>query len=67
MIGRTVISIVKWIILCKLILVISHGQAPFSEFNKTHAIFLLSILMVNMLSPIKSKISRLFGRLTYQH
>ena len=59
MIGRTVTSIVKWI-LCKIILVISQRQAPFRQLNRTHAILLLVILMVNMLSRIKSKISRLF-------
>ena len=64
MIGRTVTSIVKWIS-CKIILVISQGQAQFHQFNRTHAIFLLVILMVNMLSRIKSIRSRLFVCLTY--
>ena len=53
MIGRTNTSIVKWIS-CKIILVISQRQTPFRQFNRTHAIFLLIILMVNMLSHIKS-------------
>ena len=39
MIGGTIISIVKWIS-CKIILVISHRQAPVRQFNGTHAIFL---------------------------
>ena len=47
MIGRTVTSIVKWIS-SKIILVISQKQAPFCKFNRTHSIFLLVILMVNM-------------------
>ena len=64
MISRTVKSIVKWIS-CKIILVISQRQAPFCQFNRTSAIFLLIILMVNMLSRIKSKRSRLFVCLTY--
>ena len=64
MIDRTITSIVKWI-LCKIILVISQRQAPFRQFNRTHDIFLLVILMVNMLSHIKSKRSRLFVCLTY--
>ena len=64
MIGRTVTSIVKWIS-CKNILVISQRQAPFRQCNNTHAIFLVVILMVNMLSRIKSKISTLFVYFTY--
>ena len=44
MIGRTVSSSVKWIP-CKMILVISQRQAPFRQFNRTHAIFLLFILI----------------------
>ena len=59
MIGRTVTSIVKWIS-CKIITVISQRQTPFRQFNRTHVFFLLVILMVNMLSRIKSKRSRLF-------
>ena len=51
MIGRTVTSIVKWIS-CKICLVISQSQAPFRQFIRTHAIFLLVILMVIMLSHI---------------
>ena len=51
MIARTVTSIVKWISR-KIILVISQRQAPFCLFNRAHAIFLLVILMVNMLSRI---------------
>ena len=58
MIDRAVTSIVKWIS-CKIILVISQRPAPFRQLNRTHAIFLLVILMVNMLSRIKSKRSRL--------
>ena len=54
MISTTVTSIVKWIS-CKIIIVISQRQAPFRQFIITHAIFLLVILMVNMLSRIKSK------------
>ena len=54
MISRTVTSIVKWIS-GKIILDISQRQAPFCQFNRTHVIFLLVILMVNMLSRIKSK------------
>ena len=46
MIGRRVTCVVKWI-LCKIILVISQRQTHFSQFNGTHAIFLLVILMVN--------------------
>ena len=61
---RTVTSIVKWIS-CKIILVISQRQTPFRQFNRAHAIFLLVILMVNMLSGIKSKISHLFLCLIY--
>ena len=64
MIGRTVTSIVK-LISCKIILVISQRQAPFCQFNRTPAIFLLVILMVNMLSRIKSIRSCLFVCLTY--
>ena len=64
MIGITVTSIVKWI-LCKIILVISKRQAPFRQFNRTHAIFLLVILMENMLSCINSKRPPLFVCLTY--
>ena len=64
MIGRTVTFIVKWIS-CKTILVISQKQAPFRQFNRTHGIFLLVILMVDMLSHIKSKRYRLFVCLTY--
>ena len=64
MISRTVTSIIKWIS-CKIILVISQRQAPFRQINRTHAIFPLVILMVNMLSCIKSKISRLFVCLTH--
>ena len=63
MIGRTVTSTVKWIS-CKIILVMSQRQAPFCQFNRTHAIFML-FFMVNMLSRIKSKISCLFVCLTY--
>ena len=48
---RTVTSIVKCF-LCKIIYVISQRQGPFSKFNKTHAIFPLVILMVNMLSRV---------------
>ena len=66
MVGRTVTSIVKWIS-CKIILEISQRQAPFRQFNRTHAIFLLVILMVKMLSRIKSKRARLFVCLTYLH
>ena len=64
MIVRTVTSIVKWIS-CKTILVISQRQAHFCQFNRTHAIFLLVILMVNMLSRIISELSGLFVCLTY--
>ena len=64
MIGRRVTSVVKWI-LCKIILVISQRHAHFRQFNGTHAIFLEVILMVNMLSLIKSKRSHLFGCFTY--
>ena len=55
MIGRRVTSVVKWI-LCKIIfkLVISQREAHFRKFNGTHAIFLKVILIVNMLSLIKS-------------
>ena len=49
---------------CKIILVISLRQAPFRQFNRTHAIFLLVILMVDMLSRIKYKRFRLFVCLT---
>ena len=51
MIGRRVTSVVNWI-LCKIISVISQRQAHFRQFNGTHVIFLLVILMVNMLSLI---------------
>ena len=64
MIGRTVTCIVKWI-LRKIILVIKQRQAPFYQFNRAHAIFLLVILMANMLSRIKRIISRLIVCLTY--
>ena len=64
MIGRRVTSDVKWI-LFKNDLVILQRQAYFHQFNRTHAIFLQVILMVNMLSLIKSKRSRLFDCLTY--
>ena len=64
MIGRTITSIVKFI-LCKIILVIPQRQTPFRQFNETHANFLSIILIVNMLSGIKSKRSRLFVCLTY--
>ena len=64
MIGRPVTSTIKWI-LRKINLVISQRQAPFRQLNRTHAIFLLSILMVNMLSRMKSKISHWFMCLTY--
>ena len=64
MICITVTSIVKRTS-CKIILIISQRQAPFRQFNRPHAIFLLVILMVNMLSRIKSKISRLCVCLTY--
>ena len=63
MIGRTVTSIVKWIS-CKIILVITQRQAHFCQFNRTHVIFLLVNLMVNVLSLIKSKRFRLFVCLT---
>ena len=59
MIGRTVTSIVKRIS-CKIVLVISQRQAPFCQCSRTHAILLLDILMVNILSLIKSIRSRLF-------
>ena len=55
---------VTWI-LHKIILVISQRQANFCQFNGTHAIYLLVILMVNMLYLIKSKSLRLFDCLTY--
>ena len=64
MIGRTGTSIVKWMS-CKIILVISQRQAPFRQFDRTHAIFLLVILKVNISSRIKSKRSPLFVCLTY--
>ena len=64
MIGRRVTSLVKWI-LCKIILVISQRQAHFRQFSGVHAIFLYVILMVNMLSLIKSKRLRLFGYLVF--
>ena len=53
MIGRSVTSFVKWIS-CEIIIVIPKRQAPFHQFNRTHAIFLLVILMVNMSSRIKT-------------
>ena len=61
MMGPRVTSVVKWV-LHKIILVISQRQA---KFNGTHAIFLQVILMVNMLTRIKSKRSHLFDCLTY--
>ena len=64
MTGITVTSTVKWVS-CTSILIISQRQAPFRQFNGTHAIFLSVILMVNMLSRIKSKLSRMFVCLTY--
>ena len=64
MIGRTITNIVKWIS-CKIILVIPQRQAPFCQFNRSHAIFLSVILMVNMLTYSKSKRSRLFVCVTY--
>ena len=64
MIGRRVTSTLKWI-LCKIILVIPQKQAHFRQFNRTHAIFLSVILMVNMLFLIKSKRSCLFVCLSY--
>ena len=64
MIGRRVTSVVKWS-LYKIILVISQRQAHFRQFNGMHAIFLQVILMLNMLSLIKSKRSRLFDCSTY--
>ena len=66
MIGRTIASIVIWIS-CKIILVKPQRQAPFRQFNRKHAIFLLVILMVNMLSRKKSKRSLLFVSLIYQN
>ena len=51
MYDRTVTSIIKWIS-CKIILVISHIQAPFRQFIRAHAIFLLVFLLINMLSRI---------------
>ena len=63
MIDRIVTSVVKWI-LCKIILVIPQRQAHFRHFYGMHAIFLKVILMVNMLSLIKSYKSRLFDCLT---
>ena len=51
--------------LYKIILVISQRQAHFRQFNGTHSIFLQVILMVTMLSLIKSKNLRLFDCLTY--
>ena len=39
MIGRRVLSVVKWI-LSKIILVISQRQTHFRHFNGAHAIFL---------------------------
>ena len=64
MIGSIVSSILKWIS-CKIILVISQRQAPFRQFDRSNAIFLLFILLVNILSRIKSIRSRLFMCLTY--
>ena len=64
MISQRVTSGVKWT-LCAFILVISERQAHFRQFNGTHAIFSVSFLMVNMLSLIKSKRSRLFDCFTY--
>ena len=64
MISRIVTSIVKWIS-GKIILEIPQRQAPFRQFNGIYAIFLSVILMVNMLSLIKSKRLRLFVCLTY--
>ena len=64
MIGRRVTSVVK-MILYKIILEISERQAHLRQFNGTHAIFLQVVLMVNMLSLIKSKRSRLFDCFTY--
>ena len=64
MIGRRVTSVVKWI-LCKIILIISQRQAHFCQINRMQAIYLQVILMVNMLSLIKSKRTRLFDYLTY--
>ena len=59
MIGRTVTCIVKWI-WCEIIIGISQRQAPFRHFNRTHVIFPLVILMVNMVSRMKSKKYRMF-------
>ena len=50
---------------CKTFLVISQKQAPFRQFNRTHDIFLLVILIVNMFSHIKSLRYRVFVCLTY--
>ena len=47
------------------ILDIPQRQAPFRQFNVSHAILLSVILMVNMLSRSNSKLSRLFVCLTY--
>ena len=63
MIGRTVTSIVKRIS-CKIILLLSQRDAPFRQFNRRDGIFLSVILMVSMMSPIKSKIFCLFSCLT---
>ena len=41
MIDRRVTSFVK-LILCKIILIISQGQAHFSQFNGTHVFFSVS-------------------------
>ena len=54
MISQRVTSVVKRI-LYKITLVILQKQAHFRQFNGMHAIFLQVILMVNMLSLIKSK------------
>ena len=64
MISRTVISILKWFS-CKIIFVISQRQDPFRQFNRTRAILLFVILMVTMLSRIKSKRPCMFVCLTY--
>ena len=55
MIGRTIASIVKWI-LCKIISVIPQRQASFRQFDVSDAIFLFLSLMVNMSSRCKSKL-----------
>ena len=43
-----------------MILVIPQKQVPVRHFNRTHVILLSVILMVNMLSRMKSERSRLF-------